>query len=260
MNVGEVDLWFQLWNTIAILTGAGVLIALERMFPYNEGQPLFRKGLFDDVFWYTGVQSYVLAIVITGIITYTDQATAWRSEALLSDWPWYAQLILFFLIHDFYIYWFHRLQHNVGFLWRIHEAHHSNQQVDWIAGSRSHALEILVNQTIEFAPMYLCGVSPEVILLKATIDAVWGMYIHANIDVRSGALQYVINGPEMHRWHHSDGVDEAHNMNFSTKLAVWDFLFGTAFFPKDRKATAYGIGDEYPEGYFRQLLAAFRRE
>ena len=49
----------------------------------------------------------------------------------------------------------------------------------------------------------LLGAAPEVALIKGTIDAVWGMYIHSNIDVRAGVLQYVLNGPEMHRWHHA---------------------------------------------------------
>ncbi len=90
--------------------------------------------------------------------------------------------------------------------------------------------EILINQTIEFMPIVLLGAAPEVALMKATLDAVWGMYIHSNLDVRSGPLQYVINGPEMHRWHHARDLDPP-GKNFSTKLAIWDFLFGTAYRP-----------------------------
>ena len=115
----------------------------------------------------------------------------------------------------------------------------------------------MINQTIEFAPIILLG-SPEIAVMKGTIDTVWGMYIHSNIDVRSGKLQYFINGPEMHRWHHCDR-HEAHNRNFSTKLAIWDWMFKTDYFPPDRKADKYGLSDvEFPEGYFRQFLFAFR--
>lgn len=110
---------------------------------------------------------------------------------------------LFFVTHDFYIYCFHRLQHRSNLLWRTHAAHHSVDDVDWLSGTRSHALEITINQTIEFLPIVLLGAAPEVALMKATIDAVWGMYIHSNLNVRSGVLQRVINGPEMHRWHHA---------------------------------------------------------
>jgi len=65
--------------------------------------------------------------------------------------------------------------------------------------------EILINQTLEYLPIIVLA-SPEVAVIKGSIDVVWGMYIHSNIDVRSGVLQYVINGPEMHRWHLSDDI------------------------------------------------------
>src|SRR5262249_40663840 len=98
--------------------------------------------------------------------------------------------------------------------------------------------------------------------VKGAVSAIWGMFIHANIDVRLGRLQYVINGPEMHRWHHAD-VAEAYDKNFSTKLAIWDWMFGTAHFP-DRATLAgpYGLADrEYPEafpsGYFVHHAYAF---
>src|SRR5262249_37285492 len=145
------------------------------------------------------------------------------------------------------------------FLWRIHEAHHAVDDVDWIAGARSHALEILVNQTIEYAPLALLGAHPDVLLMKAALDAVWGMWIHSNVDVRTGWLQFVLNGPEMPRWHHS--ADSAQGeVNFATKIAIWDWLFGTAYLPAGEKPRRYGLwGDApFPAGFFAQQLFAFR--
>ena len=133
-------------------------------------------------------------------------------------------------------------------LWRIHEAHHATADVDWISGARSHPLEILINQTIEFAPIVLLGAAPEVALIKGVLDAAWGMYIHSNIDVRSGRLQYLINGPEMHRWHHAREIVD---VNFATKLAIWDWLFGTAYHPgASRAATGWP-----PAAFLRAISA-----
>jgi len=84
------------------------------------------------------------------------------------------------------------------------------------------------------------------------------MYIHSNVDVHSGRLQKVINGPEMHRWHHVDGTQEAQNMNFSTKLAIWDWIFGSAYLPSDRKSEKYGLGQPFPSDYVGQTTYAFR--
>jgi sterol desaturase/sphingolipid hydroxylase (fatty acid hydroxylase superfamily) len=236
-------------SPVIIVASALVLIGLERLFPYEPKQKLLREGFFTDLVGYGIVQSYVLGLVITAIITWVDSRTGWSKLGLVSDWPVLLQLFFFFVTHDFYIYWFHRLQHKSDILWRTHEAHHSVDDVDWLSGTRSHALEILINQTIEFMPIVLLGAAPEVALMKATLDAVWGMYIHSNINVRSGLLQRVINGPEMHRWHHATELPMP-GRNFSTKLAIWDWLFGTAYLPAHKPA-AYGLADPaYPKAGF----------
>ncbi|MDH4069431.1 MAG: sterol desaturase family protein [Ignavibacteria bacterium] len=245
------------WSIAVIISASFLFVIAERIFPYNKGQRLFREGFFDDLALYTIAQSYVLGIVIfTWIIENVDSWTGLSRMQLLSDWPLWLQLLFFTITHDFYIYWMHRWQHANKFLWRLHEAHHTPRVVDWLSGSRSHAFEILINQTVEFMPIVLLGASPEVIAYKGVISAVWGMYIHSNLNVNTGRLQKIINGPEMHRWHHTTG--KGRNRNFSTKLAVWDWLFGTAFFPKPRKATEFGLKIPFPEHYVGQFFAAFR--
>jgi sterol desaturase/sphingolipid hydroxylase (fatty acid hydroxylase superfamily) len=249
---------WQRLSPIIIVGSALVFIALERRFPYDNGQKLFRKGFLVDFVGYALFESYVLGLAIAAIIGYLHSSPLLSGLHVVTSWPVPLQLFFFFVTHDFYIYCFHRLQHHSKYLWRTHEAHHSVADVDWLAGTRSHSLEILINQTIEFAPIALLGAAPEVAVMKATLDAVWGMYIHSNIDVREGWLQYVINGPEMHRWHHARELADR-NRNFGTKLAIWDWLFKTAYLPPF-KPKAYGLaGDEpYPEGYVAQHIAAFR--
>lgn len=246
--------------SLSIIVGAALLIiGLERLWPFDRGQRLFRDGFWTDLVLYTFLQSYVLSLLISWLIATLDAGTGLSRLRVVSGWPVPAQLLFFFVLHDFYIYWFHRLQHRLPILWRIHEAHHSVRDVDWLAGSRSHALEILINQTVEFAPIVLLGAAPEVAVLKGTLDAVWGMWIHSNVNVRSGRLQYLLNGPEMHRWHHALEPGPLHR-NFATKLAVWDWLFGTAFRPADARPGRYGLGaDDFPEDYVGQQLRAFRR-
>jgi sterol desaturase/sphingolipid hydroxylase (fatty acid hydroxylase superfamily) len=244
--------WTILSPTI-IVGWALVLIGIERVFPYKP-QKLLRPGFFTDLLGYGLLQSYVLGFAISGLIGFVDRHTGWSKHGLVSHWPVLAQLAFFFVVHDFYIYWFHRLQHRSNLLWRTHEAHHSVDDVDWLSGTRSHALEIMINQTIEFMPIVLLGAAPQVALMKATLDAVWGMYIHSNLNVRAGRLQRVLNGPEMHRWHHATELPLP-GKNFATKLAIWDWLFGTAYLP-EHKPERYGLLDEdYPKrGFFAYLL------
>jgi len=237
--------------------GAIFLALLERLIPYSKGQRFLREGFFDDFALYTIAQSYVLSIVIFSIIiARLDAFGGFSRLQLLARWPLWLQVTFFVVTHDFYIYWMHRWQHRNRYMWRLHEAHHSPVSVDWLSGSRSHCLEILINQTVEFAPIVLLGASPEVIPLKGAISAVWGMYIHANVNVKTGWLQRIINGPEMHRWHHTMG--KGMRSNFSTKLAIWDWMFGTAYLPSERRANDYGVRTWFPKHYVGQTLYAFR--
>lgn len=252
----------ELVTPVVIVLWALTLTALERRYPYMPGFRILRPDFWTDLLFYTFLQSWVLAHVIAAVIRGLDGATGWSRLQLVRDWPLPCQLLLFLVLHDVWQYWFHRLQHRNRWLWRIHEAAHAPLHVDWLSGSRSHALEILIAQTFEFAPIVLLGASPEVPLWKGLIDAVWGMFNHSNIDVRMGRLLWVLNGPELHRFHH-DLATPRGGVNLGTKLAIWDWLFGTAFFPKDRKPARYGLvhSDEFPHGrYFRQLVYAFRRE
>ena len=243
-------------SMLIIISAAVLFLILERLFPYNKGQEVLREGFFDDLALYTIAQSYILSILIFSyIINFIDSATGISRLKLFADIPIWIQLVFFTITHDIYIYWMHRWQHSNKWLWRIHEAHHSPKKVDWLSGSRSHALEILINQTVEFAPIVLLGSPPEVIAYKGVISAVWGMYIHSNLDVKTGWLQKIINGPEMHRWHHSTG--KGRNRNFATKFAIWDWLWGTAFLPPS-KPDEYGLKTFFPKNYFAQTIYAFR--
>jgi len=144
----------------------------------------------------------------------------------------------------------------------IHEAAHAPLHVDWLSGSRSHALEILIAQTCEYAPIILLGASPEVALYKGLVDACWGMFNHSNIAVPRSCLLWIFNGPQLHRWHHDLDTPRG-GVNLSTKLSIWDTLFGTRYLPAEpRRPARYGLvrSDAFPHGsYLGQLLYPFRR-
>jgi len=245
------------YTTTILVLSVFVFIYLEKKFPYRKGLKLFREGFWVDLIWYTFVQSYFLQIIIFNWVLYPLRQHYLPNYNFVTDWPIVAQVLFFLVTHDLYIYWFHRWQHHSKILWKTHEAHHSNKEVDWLAGTRSHSVEILINQTIEYAPIILLGANPMVVPIKALIDAVWGMYIHSNINIKSGKLQYFINGPEMHQWHHAD-QREVFYSNYGTKFAIWDWMFGTAYLP-DKKPLRFGLYYKFPRDYFLQHLYMFKK-
>ncbi len=239
---------------IIICSALTFAFVLERLFPYQKGLPIFRKGWYLDFVWYTLIQSVIMGFVIFAlIIGPIKQALPLPEEGFISHWPIWLLVLFFFVTHDFYIYWFHRWQHYNKYLWRTHEAHHSVEQVDFAAGSRSHMVEILINQTIEFAPIILLLDAPTGLLvqtIKVTIDAVYGQFIHSNLNVKLGWLGYIFNGPRLHQWHHGDQV-EVYHANFATKLSLWDYLFKTAYNP-EHKPVKYGVWYRFPRDWFAQ--------
>ncbi|SHM74330.1 sterol desaturase family protein [Mucilaginibacter sp. OK098] len=238
------------------------IIAWERISPYRKGLPFFREGFWVDLVWYTIIQSYVLKIVIFDYIIYPLQHHInWNGFQFFKDWTVTEQVLFFLVTHDLYIYLFHRLQHASKILWRTHEAHHSGKDVDFLAGSRSHAFEIIINQTIEFAPIIILGADPAVIPIKAMLDAMFGMFIHANVNVRLGKLKYIFNSPELHLWHHAN-YHEVFHANLSTKFALWDYLFGTVYDPAFKPGNQpenWGLYYDYPKDYFLQHAFSVKR-
>jgi len=249
-------------TTTILFSWIAIIIAWERFAPYRKGLPFFREGFWVDLVWYTLIQSYVLKIVIFDyIIAPIQHHISWQGFAFFKSWNVAEQVLFFLVTHDLYIYLFHRLQHASKFFWRTHEAHHSGKQVDFLSGSRSHALEIIINQTIEFAPIILMGADPAVIPIKAMLDAMFGIFIHANIDVKLGKFKYFLNSPELHLWHHANYLEVFH-ANFSTKFAIWDYIFGTVYDPGHKpgdKPENWGLYYDFPKDYFLQHAFSVKR-
>lgn len=250
-----------------IFAWIGFMVFLERKYPFRKGLPFFREGFWIDFVWYTLIQSYFLKILIFDYIIMPINAN-WTSFTNLpihlptnlptiKNWHIGFQVLFFLITHDLYIYWFHRLQHNIKWLWRTHEAHHSVKDVDWLAGSRSHIFEIIINQTIEFLPIILLGADPNVVPIKAFLDAVFGLWIHGNINIRLGWLGKIINTPVAHQWHHADDKIVFY-ANYATKFSFWDYLFGTAIIP-DRTPDKWGLPYVFPKDYFAQHLFSIKR-
>lgn len=250
------------FTTTLLIFWIAFIMLLERVMPYRKGLPIFREGFWVDLVWYTIIQSYVLKIFIGSYIISPLQNNWDLSHiTFVKTMPVWGQVLFFLVTHDFYIYWFHRWQHANKILWRTHEAHHSGKEVNFLEGSRSHSIEIIINQTIEFAPIFLLGADPSVIPIKALLDAVFGTFIHANIDVKLGRLKYIFNSPELHLWHHAN-YKEVFHANFSTKFAVWDYLFKTVYDPNKKPENnneKWGLYYDYPKDYFMQHLFAFKR-
>ena len=72
-----------------------------------------------------------------------------------------------------------------------------------------------------------------------------------------GLLNYIISGPELHRWHHSNQIEES-NTNYGNNLIIWDLVFGTWFLPKNELVGDLGLQNRnYPMDFRAQLKTPF---
>lgn len=173
------------------------------------------------------------------------------------DWPIISQAILMLFAADFFRYWLHRLSHNWKPLWRLHAIHHSPHRLYWLNVGRFHPLEKTIQYIFDSLPFILIGVTEEVLALYFVFYAINGFFQHCNIDLQMGILNFLISGPELHRWHHSVEIEES-NRNYGNNLIVWDLLFNTWFLPKTRDVDSLGlINREYPQDFLSQLKTPF---
>lgn len=84
--------------------------------------------------------------------------------------------------------------------------------------------------------------------------------VHANVDVRTGLLDFVFSTPGLHRWHHSTDPREG-NANYAAILIFWDLLFKTFLRPRGRSLEGpVGIAalPRFQSGWVGQQLAPFQ--
>ena len=71
-------------------------------------------------------------------------------------------------------------------------------------------------------------------------------------------MRLIFNSPEMHLWHHAWEMPEKHayGINFGITLAIWDYIFGSAWVPKIDGEVKLGFPglERFPKGFLGQLL------
>lgn len=196
------------------------------------------------------INALLVATLLAGALVAVDSLAEQRGAGLLRlvslpPWlAWAAGLLAF----DCWMYWWHRLNHRVPLLWRLHRVHHSDTAMDASSGLRFHPGEILLSGAARLIVVPLLGLPSESVALYGAVALPVVLLHHANVWLprwldfglfTSGLLVT----PAMHRVHHSRVRDET-NSNYSSVLAVWDRMFGTLRVRRDVEGVEFGL-DEF---------------
>ena len=246
---------------VAVLTGAALVTLHETKLPYRrEWRPTGGVVTADALFMGTvqGVLpllfSFTVVIWLAGLLDTTGLAIdgLWPVGIPLA-----AQVCLMLLAADFPRYWLHRAFHGVPTMWRLHAVHHSPHQLYWLNVGRFHPIEKSIQYAVDSLPFALMGAPQETLAAYFVFYAINGFFQHSNCMVRLGPLNYVVSGPELHRWHHSE-ISEESNNNYGNNLILWDVLFGTRWLPADREVGPLGLHNRaYPLGFLAQMRTPF---
>lgn len=249
------------WLVLNLVLLSLVFVPLERLFPLRAEQGTFRPGWTTDGIYFIASHVAVELLTFFTLLPATLVSQAWQAEALgaqAKNLPIAVQVVLIMIVADVTQYWVHRSFHRIGWAWPFHAIHHSSRNMDWLAGSRLHVVDIVVTRGIILVPLFVVGFAEQALYVWLGIVAAQATFIHVNMRWRFRWLEQVLVTPRFHHWHHAVAPIDR---NFAVHFPWIDRLFGTFHLPADGAwPPEVGIdGDPVPPGFGEQLVWPFRR-
>lgn len=239
---------FQLVVWLILLVA--IFVPLEQLCGAAPSR-IWRKQMGVDLLWYfinSLLPTAIISIPVAFIIRTLNGLDPLGFYSAVAALPLWFKLPAALFVNDFGAYWAHRALHAHPVLWRFHAVHHSAEQMDWLVNTRAHPLDIVIVRLCGIAPVYLLGLATgsgphldQTVATLAIFGTLWTFFIHSNIRVRLGPLEWLISSPAFHHWHHTN--DEHRDRNFAFVFPVIDRFFRTSWLPK-HWPPSYGIDSE----------------
>jgi sterol desaturase/sphingolipid hydroxylase (fatty acid hydroxylase superfamily) len=160
------------------------------------------------------------------------------------------------IVVDFADWTTHALMHRVPALWEFHKVHHSAEVLTPITVYRIHPVEqvigalvtMLISGCFSGVMAYLLLEQPTLLTLFGanaviTLFQAAGNHLrHSHIWLSWGwVVNHIFISPAQHQIHHS--VDPKHwDKNYGFIFALWDWMFGTLYVPKEKEQLTFGLG------------------
>ncbi len=256
--------------SIGLLLLATLFAPIERLFGRERSWRTLRTGwrtqvtyLFIDgavtgplIKFFIAVPAIVL--IASGMASVEElKGRTYDGFGPIAAQPVWLQAVEIYLLADLIGYWSHRWFHGRR-LWSFHAVHHATRELNWLGAVQVHPVNELLTRFLQVIPLLLVGFNPLVTASTAPVLTLYAILLHADVHWTFGPLRRVFASPVFHRWHHS--LDPAaRDTNFAGLFPVWDIVFGTYYFPRDRMPLETGIPEHMPAGYVGQFLHPFRQ-
>jgi sterol desaturase/sphingolipid hydroxylase (fatty acid hydroxylase superfamily) len=214
--------------TTIVLTGIFLLLMLiEALFPLRQRKRSWIRrviinGCMSAVAFVVG--TFVVRNVSLGLIGWTSE----NQFGLLQffELPLGVQFVAGFLLMDLTFYYWHRVNHVVPLLWRFHNVHHIDPDMDVSTSFRFHFVEIFYSTGFRVLQVGLIGIAPLTYVVYELVFQCATMFHHSNMRLPvqiERLLNKIFVTPRMHGIHHSAVMDET-NSNYSVVFRWWDAL------------------------------------
>lgn len=234
----------------------GLFLAAERIWPSADPPPAAA--------WPRLARNGALWLINAGLsIAVTVPLTAWAATHALWQRPeWWggaAGLALDVALLEFWIYWWHRWNHEIRFLWRFHEIHHLDQFLDASSAVRFHFGEVALSAAARALVVMALAVRIESVLVFETLLLLVTVFHHSNLRLAprfESALARVLITPSIH-WvhHHARRADT--DSNYGTVWSFWDRLFGTSSPTRRTPDLAIGVEGAREQPFMELLWRPF---
>lgn len=215
-----------------------VLVCLERLRPARRDPAENAANL---LIWAARMPLSLFVLPLIG----ASIAEAARQAALPSlhvyTWPFALGAAAFLVVYDFGEFAFHRAQHAIPWLWRLHALRHSDRCMSATTTERHFWGDSLI-KAVTIWPAASLLLQPSrgqyAVMLVAYL---YNYFVHANLPVSFGRFSWVLNSPAYHRLHHSQ--EPAHfDRNFAALFPIWDVVIGAYLRPDGFPRTGLDTG------------------
>jgi sterol desaturase/sphingolipid hydroxylase (fatty acid hydroxylase superfamily) len=213
--------------TLAII---GMLLVVERVRPAQR-RPMFARGYRQDLIFTVFNATLTVPLITALTLSFSDvvrHSLPWLVLPRIGTVPRWGAIAVIVVAMDGLNWFAHLANHRVRMLWRFHELHHSQEDMNVLTVFRTHPL-IHVS--------YLISLIPGIVLLangalSTTILVIYAgtvAFAHSNTNLGFGPLGRIFVSPNFHRIHHRLVGPQDVNLGFA--LTIWDQLARRAVFP-----------------------------
>ncbi len=236
----------ELFVRTAVFWGGFVLfLSLELLMPYrpNTVSKLRRVAINLAIALLNGVIVTLLFRASTmKAVFYVTEARFGLLNMLAI--PYWGRLLVTVVVMDFALYIWHLLNHEMPLLWRFHQVHHSDLNMDVSTASRFHTGEIMMSSAVKITLIYFLGAEILGVIVFESLLVFAAQFQHSSVKVPAGfgrIYWLLFVPPAMHRIHHSVVIRER-NTNYGTIFSLWDRIFGTLLKEVDQENIVIGLG------------------